>query len=547
MCIPKILKVDSERKGDRGFSLIEIMVAIVISGLVLVGVFAFSGIARTSAADFRRDVRIQQSLEGSMEAMGQDVRLSGLGFVQLCDEIRIMDVASNRVLNPSAQTQAQIASGDVPRDGTTGEAFWVLRDGFQAHWRSENTGTTANLLGDPGKPTSAAPGNHADSFDVIHGEPGYVSAMGAFRLAATAGANQLNVGISPTGANSMVGGDAVDLAELRQLFPPGSFVLLAPDAAVADLGNESARGQCLLRQITADVTWAGNTILLPTAPASNINANYSTFVAGLGWAPNPGTVVVPLGRLTWSRYEVDYTLPARPYLVRQDIIGHLPTDPVHTPLITYPTCGINAGSGGAECQIPQIHVRGAAGSNNEEGPRTPIAPMIEDMQVAVGCDGWSAAVDSVPAPLAGYAEIGGKLGLANDLKPNTRVDEYAMSDERGTDEWLGNALTELSAPSCVFWGTGYDRAADWVAGGLASETAQTGNHKMSPQIVRITLLGKIETQRRGTNPGDASYFNMVRSIEDRDDVLPVAGAREYHTITERFQLRNVVYRPPGLL
>ena len=95
-------KQRASASASKGFSLIEVMIALVISGLVLVGVFAFSGIARTTTQDFRRDVRIQQSLEGAMHAVGQDVRIAGLGFASICNEIRVFDSISNRFINPSA-------------------------------------------------------------------------------------------------------------------------------------------------------------------------------------------------------------------------------------------------------------------------------------------------------------------------------------------------------------------------------------------------------------------------------------------------------------
>ena len=49
---------------SRGFTLIELMVAMVVSGIVLLGIFAFSSIQQSNAVIHRRHVRIQQALEG---------------------------------------------------------------------------------------------------------------------------------------------------------------------------------------------------------------------------------------------------------------------------------------------------------------------------------------------------------------------------------------------------------------------------------------------------------------------------------------------------
>ena len=79
--------------GSRGFSLIELMVAIVVSAIVLVGVFAFSGISRHTSSEFRRGIRVNRALEGAMHAMGNDVRIAGLGFARhLRDRIRVLGV-----------------------------------------------------------------------------------------------------------------------------------------------------------------------------------------------------------------------------------------------------------------------------------------------------------------------------------------------------------------------------------------------------------------------------------------------------------------------
>src|SRR5690606_17014011 len=123
-------------------------------------------------------------------------------------------------------------------------------------------------------------------------------------------------------------------------------------------------------------------------------------------------------------------------------------------------------------------------------PRVAIGPMIEDMQVAAGCDGWAA--DSVPvvnnlmpAPDPGFEEKGPASGpLANAA--NRKVDERdGDDDDRGNDEWVGNA-TELWAPDCVSWGTAERNATEWATNGPPSESQAAPGFRLSPQVVRVT-------------------------------------------------------------
>src|SRR5690606_15496956 len=102
-----------------------------------------------------------------------------------------------------------------------------------------------------------------------------------------------------------------------------------------------------------------------------------------------GSSIIPLGRLRWSRYEIDYTTPTMPYLVRYDIIGYRPgIDPGNLGGVDYPHC--IAG----ECPAPQLHL---PGSGNPPAA-VAIGPLIEDMQVAVGCDGYTIAGAAIPLP-----------------------------------------------------------------------------------------------------------------------------------------------------
>ncbi|MFO7562756.1 MAG: type II secretion system protein, partial [Enhygromyxa sp.] len=63
-----------------GFTLIELMVAILVSGIVMMGVFAFATIQKDTANLQQRQIQLQQALEGSMHSIGTDLRMAGLGF-----------------------------------------------------------------------------------------------------------------------------------------------------------------------------------------------------------------------------------------------------------------------------------------------------------------------------------------------------------------------------------------------------------------------------------------------------------------------------------
>ena len=69
-----------------------------------------------------------------MYTISRDVRMAGLGFGRMCTEVRIWDPALNRLVNPGAE---DTTLSDVVKDPVTKEPYWVLRDGIQAHWRSE--------------------------------------------------------------------------------------------------------------------------------------------------------------------------------------------------------------------------------------------------------------------------------------------------------------------------------------------------------------------------------------------------------------------------
>ena len=87
-------------RRSRGFTLIEMMMAILVGTIVLLGMFAFSSIQQGTATLHHRSVRINQALEGAMWTMGRDIRAAGLGFTRSCTELRIWSAQANRLINP---------------------------------------------------------------------------------------------------------------------------------------------------------------------------------------------------------------------------------------------------------------------------------------------------------------------------------------------------------------------------------------------------------------------------------------------------------------
>src|SRR5690606_36368400 len=246
--------------------------------------------------------------------------------------------------------------------------------------------------------------------------------------------------------------------------------------------GSGGRRQCALLQVTDDVVAEAGFIRIPADRSRSkfndgdvLTYGSGTFDPSDAKADQEGALVVPRGRLRWSRYEIDYTIAERPYLVRRDIIGWHPSDPVDAPSMEYPAC--KSGSSGNQCPIPQLHLSlNGPGGDGDKAPRTPVAPMIEDMQVSVGCDGYVTAEISpgnISSAFQGKVDLGGREGLTNDGTPNTKIDACARTNERFEDEWLGNAIAEASAPDCVSWGTGETFATSWVATGRPSETAAT--------------------------------------------------------------------------
>ena len=164
------------RLGRRGFTLIELMVAMVVSSIVVLGIFAFSSIQQTTTGIHERNVRIQQALEGAMYSVGQDVRAAGMGWSRLCTELRVWDGAGNRLINPGGAANP----GASAFDAVTGEAYWVLRDGVQGFWDSAPGGTMTGAGG--ATASSARPDAAGDALDVIVAEANYTGSIGVFTL-----------------------------------------------------------------------------------------------------------------------------------------------------------------------------------------------------------------------------------------------------------------------------------------------------------------------------------------------------------------------------
>ncbi|HWB75759.1 MAG TPA: prepilin-type N-terminal cleavage/methylation domain-containing protein [Nannocystaceae bacterium] len=522
-------------RKQAGFTLIEMMVAIVVSAIVVLGVFAFANIQRANATAFERNVRIQQALEGAMWTIGQDVRQAGLGFTRICSELRVWDQANARLVNPGvADPNFAVA------DAITGERYWVLRDGIQAHWRSEGAGSI-----DGGAASSAAAGSAADSFDVILGEPNYSNAIGVFHLGDPIDGGDATLVVETS--TLLDSTNVAHVAQVQQLFPPGTFVVVArrPGLLVNPV-SPNAQGQCVLLQVTGDVIAGADPQRweIPIGSASGFNADLAQLVADDGVVPpctaeSPACVddwdattldaamVVPVGRLRWSRYELDYFIPTLPYLVRYDLIGWQEGDLDGLGGVDYPHCT------SGNCVAPQLHLPGG----NPGPAAVAIAPMVEDMQVAVGCDGWSsanAAAAGRRVPDVGFEELGPAEGALAGVA-NVTVDENRTeSGQRNADEWLGNAQSEASAPDCVAYGTAEGNAATWVT----IETDPGPAFRMSPQTMRVTLLATDET----VEAAGGIATNQLMAIEDRPELPSLVGTRQRFSLTERYAPENLHWR-----
>jgi len=521
---------------QRGFTLIELMVAMVVSSIVVLGIFAFSSIQQTTTGIHERNVRVQQALEGAMFSMGQDIRAAGMGWSRLCTEVRVWDADNNRLINPGGAANAAAAV----TDDVTGEAYWVLRDGVQAFWDSGGGGS---FIGAGGATASSARDDAAgDALDVIVAEANYTGSIGVFTLAdpVVAADTALTVRTGP----ALDSGNPNHVAEVQQLFPAGSFVLLVNPPALSF--RAEVQSQCVLLQLTGDVFAGGaaQQFELPIGNTSGFNANLNQLIindnngtpAGDDWDPasfnSNQTSVIPLGRLRWSRYEIDYSVPTIPYLVRYDIIGFQDgVDPDNLGGVDYPHC--DAGT----CPQPGLHLPGS----DSPPQAVAIGPMIEDMQVAVGCDGYTpagvaAAAATINDPAVGFEEVGPAEGpLAG--QPNVAVDENTPgSGQRGADEWLGNAVEETWAPDCVYYGAAEYDAVGWE--GVEGSVNPPPPHRMSPQTVRVTLVASGEFAEEAGGLGT----DQVLAVEDRPVMTSSVGVRQRFTLTERFSPENLRWR-----
>lgn len=542
------------RAAQAGFTLIELMVALVVSAIVVLGIFAFSSIQQSTAAMHQRNVRVQQALEGAMWSIAGDMRQAGLGFARVCSELRVWDNATGRLINPGGGSDPANAAIDPE----TNAAYWVLRDGIQAHWNSTNATSF-----DGGNGSSSAPGSAADSFDVILADSSYINTYGVFELVSpiASATDYVLVETSTLLDNT----NPQHLQQVQQLFPPGTFFITARGAPTGG-GNPmrpEALGQCGLLQITGDVEAEPSNAQqwrLPVSGAiSGFDANLDALVADNNgviddtaacpadvqscddWDPatdnDRGVTIIPLGRLRWSRYEIDYSVATLPYLVRYDIIGFQDgLDPGNLGSgVDYPFC--DAG----ECTAPQLHLPGS----NSPPTAVAIGPMIEDMQVAVGCDGWTAAGASaapmgvVPPPDPGYEEIGPAAGTTANT-PNVAIDENPFGMQRDRDEWVGNAVNEQTAPDCVWHGTAEYNRDLWIA--QEGDSNPPPPFRMSPQTIRITLVGSGELPEQA---GGLSTLEVL-AVEDRIPLDSQVGVRQRFTLTERFTPENLRWRDPSI-
>lgn len=546
--------------------MIELMVAMMVAGIVLTGVFSFAAIQRGMASEHGRQIRAEQGLDGAMWAMGKDIEQAGLGFVRTCTELRVWDQKRERLLNPGAIQAYGALTSLVAKDELTKEPFWVLRDGLQAHWLSDGK---ASLVGTTKR--SSAHDSAADSFDVIRGDGNFVASTGLFYVDTTdwkngslsSGANAslaLKSVASSTGTTALGQLDSTqsqDLAAAQQIFVPGSFVLVMAKGNHDSAFRAAQQSQCILLQVTGNLGSGGDaqSWTLPISNASSFNANLTELLGMSGakayykptaknnadggsgdWEPGSfdSALIVPLGFLRWSRYEIDYSIAKAPYLVRSDIIGARRGDGFFSSgAVNYPRCPDK------KCPMPKLRLPGL----DDKIPRYAIAPMIEDMQVATGCDGYSkASVDAyvtrlndphstmtIPPPDFGFDETD------KGAEANLKVDEATSFDGRSSDEWLGNAAQESWAPDCVFYGTGETYSAHW--GGLG--------FRHSPQTIRVSLVAR-QSGKGVASPGGATSTTKLPPLEDRGTMNAFAPGFMTQTRTERFAPPNLRWRDPAM-
>jgi prepilin-type N-terminal cleavage/methylation domain-containing protein len=551
--------------GSRGFTLVELMIAMVVSSIVVLGIFAFSTIQQHTSDIHERHVRVQRALEGAMWSISQDMQGAGMGWTRYCTELRVWDDENDVIINPGAITDPT-SPLDTQLDDRTGEPYWVLRDGIQVFWHSAPGDSLAGSTND----SSADQDSAADAFDVFISEANYVESIGVFGTTMT---DIDTAGGTVTVTTNSTTLPAGELEEVQQMFPPGSFIIVGRDARGRLPVHPTRQGQCVLLQVTSDVTSAGaGRWTIPTGTLSGFNEDLSSLFADDGFdnpdcwsgcgAPDDdgsgndgcGTseldrvrcddwrgdssdfdFVVPLGRVRWSRYEIDYTIPAQPYLVRYDLIDAQSDDNTITPSETYPSCD-------ATCPMPQLHLF----ESDSDGPEAvAIGPMVEDLQVAAGCDGYNTvnagnAIFQIPNPDNGFDE------MVQYAEPDGVIDEQtAASGSRDTDEWVGNAQSEVWAPDCVYWGTAEYRKDDWETWYLDTTNFPPGaapSFRLHPQRVRVTLTASSEFAEES---GSLAQLQLP-PIEDRAAIDSPVGVRTRFSLTESFTPPNLRWRDPSI-
>jgi type IV pilus assembly protein PilW len=112
---------DSHQKNSAGFSLLEVLIAMAISGMVMTGIYqAYVQQMRVNNTQ-SQVVDMQQSARVGMYFMERDIRLAGLDPSSLADSG--IDVASANTITISVDMTGGEADGiDNDRDGTIDEA-----------------------------------------------------------------------------------------------------------------------------------------------------------------------------------------------------------------------------------------------------------------------------------------------------------------------------------------------------------------------------------------------------------------------------------------
>jgi len=127
--------------GDKGFTLVELMITVAISGIVL-GAISLTYIMQqrsTTAQD--QVVEMQQNIRAAMFFLERDIRMAGFDPTNTIPEPKIIAAANN-----SLQLSFDLNSdGDIadPGENVT-YSLYVAGDGIQKLGRNDNTGGLGN-------------------------------------------------------------------------------------------------------------------------------------------------------------------------------------------------------------------------------------------------------------------------------------------------------------------------------------------------------------------------------------------------------------------